>query len=43
MGAGSTENNVLLLLGALEKCLKNEGVKVNDSGVSAAAAFYAAN
>lgn len=43
MGAGSTENNVLLLLGALEKCLKDEGFKPKDSGVSAAAAFYAAN
>ena len=43
MGAGSTENNVLLLLGALEKALKSEGWTVKDSGVSAAAAFYAAN
>ena len=43
MGAGSTENNVLLLLGALEKCLKDEGFKVEGSGVSAAAAFYAGN
>lgn len=43
MGAGSTENNVLLLLAALEKCLKDEGYKPKDSGVSAAAAFYAAN
>src|SRR5215813_50313 len=43
MGAGSTENNVLLLLGALEKCLKDEGFKVKGSGVSAAAAFYAEN
>jgi alanine-glyoxylate transaminase/serine-glyoxylate transaminase/serine-pyruvate transaminase len=43
MGAGSTENNVLLLLGALEKCLKDEWFKVKDSGVSAAAAFYAGN
>lgn len=41
MGAGSTENNVLLLLGALEKCLKAEGYKVAGSGVSAAADFYA--
>ena len=41
MGAGSTENNVFLLLGALEKCLKDEGFKVEDSGVSAAAAYYA--
>jgi alanine-glyoxylate transaminase/serine-glyoxylate transaminase/serine-pyruvate transaminase len=43
MGAGSVENNVLLMLGALEKCLKDEGFKVKDSGVSAAAAFYAEN
>lgn len=43
MGAGSTENNVLLLLGALEKALRDEGFKVKDSGVSAAAAFYAEN
>jgi alanine-glyoxylate transaminase/serine-glyoxylate transaminase/serine-pyruvate transaminase len=41
MGAGSTENNVLLLLAALEKCLRDEAVKVADSGVSAAAAVYA--
>src|SRR5262249_62061548 len=43
MGSGSTENNVLLLLGALEKCLKDEGFKVKGSGVSAGAAFYAEN
>lgn len=43
MGVGSTQNNVLLVLGALEKCLKNEGFKVRDSGVSAAASFYAGN
>jgi alanine-glyoxylate transaminase / serine-glyoxylate transaminase / serine-pyruvate transaminase len=43
MGAGSTENNVLLLLAALEKSLKDEGFKPKDSGVSAAAAFYAEN
>jgi alanine-glyoxylate transaminase/serine-glyoxylate transaminase/serine-pyruvate transaminase len=43
MGTGSTENNVLLLLGALEKCLKDERFNVKDSGVSAAAAFYAGN
>jgi alanine-glyoxylate transaminase/serine-glyoxylate transaminase/serine-pyruvate transaminase len=43
MGAGSTENNVLLLLGALEKALRDEGFKLKDSGVSAAAAFYAEN
>ena len=41
MGAGSTENNVLLLLAALEKVLKAEGFKVKESGVSAAVAFYA--
>src|SRR5215467_11387529 len=40
MGAGSVENNVLLLLGALEKCLKDEGFKLKGSGVSAAADFY---
>jgi alanine-glyoxylate transaminase/serine-glyoxylate transaminase/serine-pyruvate transaminase len=40
MGAGSTENNVLLLLAALEKALKAEGFKVKDSGASAAAAYY---
>jgi alanine-glyoxylate transaminase/serine-glyoxylate transaminase/serine-pyruvate transaminase len=43
MGAGSTENNVLLLLSALEKCLKDQRFTVKESGVSAAAAFYAAN
>ncbi len=43
MGAGSTENNVLLLLATLEKALRDEGYKVKDSGVSAAAAFYAGN
>lgn len=43
MGAGSTENNVLLLLAALEKCLKDEGYKPKDSGVGAAAAFYSEN
>jgi alanine-glyoxylate transaminase / serine-glyoxylate transaminase / serine-pyruvate transaminase len=43
MGAGSTENNVLLLLAALEKALKAEGFKVRDSGVSAAAAYYSEN
>ena len=41
MGAGSTANNVLLLLAALEKVLKAEGVKIKESGVSAALAFYA--
>lgn len=43
MGSGSTENNVLLLLGALEKTLRAEGYKVRGSGVSAAAAYYAEN
>jgi alanine-glyoxylate transaminase / serine-glyoxylate transaminase / serine-pyruvate transaminase len=43
MGAGSTENNVLLLLAALEKALKAEGFTVKDSGVSAAAAYYSEN
>jgi alanine-glyoxylate transaminase / serine-glyoxylate transaminase / serine-pyruvate transaminase len=42
MGAGSNENNVLLLLAALEKCLRAEGYHPKDSGVSAANAFYAA-
>ena len=43
MGAGSTENNVLLLLAALEKALKAEGCKLPESGVSAADDFYSAN
>ena len=42
MGAGSTANNVLLLLAALEKVLKAEGFTIKDSGVSAAVALYAA-
>ncbi|MFN6201787.1 MAG: pyridoxal-phosphate-dependent aminotransferase family protein [Acidobacteriota bacterium] len=41
MGAGSTENNVLLLLAALEKCLRAQGYAPANSGVSAANAFYA--
>ncbi|MFZ4795292.1 MAG: pyridoxal-phosphate-dependent aminotransferase family protein [Blastocatellia bacterium] len=41
MGAGSNENNVLLLLAALEKCLRAQGYQPKDSGVSAANAFYA--
>ena len=41
MGAGSTENHVLLLLGALEKCLRDQGYHPADSGVSSAIAFYA--
>lgn len=40
MGAGSTENNVLLLLAALEKTLAGEGYKVRDSGVTAAISVY---
>ncbi len=43
MGAGSTENNVLLLLAALEKALMAEDFKTKDSGVTAAAAFYSGN
>ena len=43
MGSGSTPNNVLLVLAALEKALKAEGFQPKESGVSAAAAFYAAN
>ena len=43
MGTGSNANNVLLVLAALEKALKAEGFQPKDSGVSAAAAFYAAN
>lgn len=43
MGAGSTENNVLLLLAALEKALAQEGYKVKASGVSAANDFYSSN
>jgi alanine-glyoxylate transaminase / serine-glyoxylate transaminase / serine-pyruvate transaminase len=40
MGAGSTKNNVLLLMTALEKALKAEGYKVSGSGVNAVADFY---
>jgi hypothetical protein len=43
MGAGSTEDNVLLFLSALEACLTGEGFTPAHSGSSAAAAFYAAN
>jgi alanine-glyoxylate transaminase/serine-glyoxylate transaminase/serine-pyruvate transaminase len=43
MGAGSTANHVLLLLAALEKALAAEGFKARASGVSAAAALYAAS
>jgi len=41
MGSGSTKNNVLLLLAALERTLAAEGFKAHGSGVSAAAAVYA--
>jgi len=41
MGASCTQNNVLLLLGALEKCLAEEGVKVPPgAGVAAAVQAY---
>lgn len=40
MGSGSTANSVFLLLAALEKSLGSEGVKIKESGVSAAAAVY---
>lgn len=40
MGSGSTENNVLLLLAALEKALADTGFTVAGSGVSAAARVY---
>ncbi len=40
MGGGSTANNVLLFLAALEKCLAAEGVKARGSGVSAAERIY---
>jgi alanine-glyoxylate transaminase/serine-glyoxylate transaminase/serine-pyruvate transaminase len=40
MGAGSTANNVLLFLAALEKCLAAEGFKAGGSGVSAAETVY---
>jgi aspartate aminotransferase-like enzyme len=40
MGGGSTANNVLLFLAALEKCLVAEGFKVRGSGVSAAETVY---
>lgn len=43
MGTGSNPNNVLLVLAALEKALKAEGFQPKESGVSAAAAFYASN
>lgn len=37
MGAGSTENNVLLLLSVLERILREEGFKTWSSGAAAAA------
>lgn len=40
MGGGSTANNALLFLAALEKCLAAEGFKVRGSGVSAAVTVY---
>ncbi len=41
MGASSTENNVLLLLAALEKCLLEEGVKLPaGAGVATAVQAY---
>lgn len=42
MGAGSTDNNVLLLLAAFEKILTAEGYRPKGSGVSAAVAVYTA-
>ena len=41
MGAGSSEDNVLLFLSALEGCLAEQGFNVARSGSSAASAFYA--
>ena len=41
MGAGSTMENVLLLLEALELALSNEGFRSDAGGVAAAEAFYA--
>ncbi len=40
MGAGSTHNNVLLLLSSLPKILREEGFKVKDEGTSAAALAF---
>jgi len=42
MGSGSTANNVLLLLAALEKALADEGFAVKGSGASAATAVFSA-
>jgi len=43
MGAGSTRENVLLLLASLEKALRAEGYQPPASGREAAEAFYARN
>ncbi len=41
MGSSCTNNNVLLMLGALEKCLLDEGFKLSPgAGVGAATQFY---
>jgi len=40
MGGGSTANNVLLFLAALEKCLAAEGFKALGSGAGAAETVY---
>ena len=37
MGAGSTQNNVLLLLSSLQRVLLQEGYTAKESGASAAA------
>src|SRR5437867_5889257 len=37
MGAGSTQNNVLLLLSSLDRILREEGFKVKEAGTMAAA------
>lgn len=42
MGSGSTRNNVLLLLSALEDVLTQEGFRPEGSGVSAALAVFSA-
>ena len=44
MGEASTSRNVLLCLAALERCLSDQGLKLNSgAGVAAANAFYASN
>lgn len=40
MGAGSTQENVLLVLGALEDAMRREGYRPKESGKKAAEAFY---